>query len=56
MTHEKQEKQKKLTQDYANFLIEHEAARTQGKALGTFLEWQHNSDRTRVSEVHSGDK
>ena len=37
-------KQKKLNQDYANFLIEYEAAKTQGTALGTFLEWVHKND------------
>ena len=46
MTQDKQEKQKKLTQDYADFLREYEEAEKQGKALGTFLEWQHKIDRT----------
>jgi hypothetical protein len=51
MTQDKQVKQKKLTQDYTDFLIEHEVAKTQGKALGTFLEWQHKNDRVAVSKV-----
>jgi len=37
-------KQKKLNQDYANFLVEYEAAKSQGIALGTFLEWLHKND------------
>ena len=37
-------KQKKLNQDYANFLVEYEAAKAQGIALGTFLEWLHKND------------
>jgi len=48
MTQNKQEKQKKLTQDYADFLREYEEAEKQGKALGTFLEWQHKIDRASV--------
>ena len=37
-------KQKKLNQDYANFLVEYEAAKAQGIALETFLEWLHMND------------
>ena len=37
-------KQKKLNRDYANFLVEYEAAKSQGIALGTFLEWLHKND------------
>jgi len=40
----KSNKQKKLNQDYANFLVEYETAKTQGIALGTFLEWLHKND------------
>lgn len=46
MTQDKQEKQKKLTQDYAEFLAAFEQAQARGEALGTFLEWQHKIDRT----------
>lgn len=51
MTHDKQEKHKKLTQDYANFLVEYDEANNQGKALGTFLEWQHKIGRAPIVEV-----
>ena len=44
----KTQKQKKLTQDYADFLAEHEEARAQGVALGTFLEWVHKNNRAGV--------
>ena len=44
----KNEKQKKLNRDYADFLSEHEAAKAQGQALGTFLEWLHKNDRNGV--------
>lgn len=46
MTQDKQEKQKKLTQDYAEFLVAYEQAQARGEALGTFLEWQHKIDRS----------
>ena len=42
------EKQKKLNADYSEFLVEHEAAKAHGKALGTFLEWLHKNDRNGV--------
>lgn len=51
MGQEQQEKQKKLTQDYADFLVAYEAAAKEGKALGTFLEWQHKLDRSRPTKV-----
>lgn len=44
----KNEKQKKLNRDYADFLAEHEAVKAQGQALGTFLEWLHKNDRNGV--------
>ena len=52
----KTEKQKKLTQDYAEFLVDHEEAKAQGEALGTFLEWQHKNDRAGVTIVKRGEK
>lgn len=45
----KTQKQKKLTQDYADFLVEHEEAKAQGVALGTFLEWVHRNNRAGVT-------
>ena len=56
MPHDKQEKQKKLAQDYAEFLIQHEQAKAQGRALGTFLEWQHKHDRAHVAKPGHSDK
>ena len=51
----KSEKQKKLAKDYADFLVEFEAAKGQGIALGTFLTWVHKNDRSGVTVVmHNG--
>ena len=51
----KSEKQKKLAKDYADFLVEFEAAKGQGIALGTFLTWVHKNDRSGVTVVmHKG--
>ena len=44
----KKAKQQQLNQDYADFLTEHETAKEQGIALGTFLEWQHKNDRNGI--------
>jgi len=41
-------KQQQLNTDYADFLIESEAAKAQGEALGTFLEWRHKNDRDGI--------
>ncbi len=41
-------KKKKLSQEYAEFLIEYEAAKAQGKALGTFIAWRHANDRDGI--------
>ena len=49
-------KQKKLTQDYADFLAEHEEAKAQGVALGTFLEWVHKNNRAGVVLTRRSDK
>lgn len=53
MTQDKQEKQKKLTQDYAEFLVAYGQAQARGEALGTFLEWQHKIDRTSSSTLNT---
>lgn len=50
------EKQKKLTQDYADFVSAYQDAKSQGLALGTFLEWQHRNDRAGVTIAKRGDK
>ncbi len=52
----KTQKQKKLTQDYADFLAEHEEAKAQGVALGTFLEWVHKNNRAGVVLTKRSDK
>jgi hypothetical protein len=48
MTQEKRDKQKKLNQDYADFLVEHEAAKAQGKPIRGFIEWLHANDREGI--------
>jgi hypothetical protein len=45
----KTEKQKKLTQDHADFVIEYEAAKAKGIALGTFLAWRHAHNRDGIT-------
>ena len=45
------EKQKKLAQDYADFLVDEETAKQQGIALGTFLTLVHKNDRSGVTVV-----
>ena len=40
----KQEKQKALNRDYADFLVEYEAGRVQG----TFLAWMHETGRNGI--------
>ena len=42
------QKQMKTSKDHADFIVKHEAAKAQGKALGTFLEWLHENDRNGV--------
>ena len=44
----KKAKQQQLNQDYADFLVESEAAKAQGDPLGTFLEWQHKNGRNGI--------
>lgn len=41
-------KQKQLTRDYADFLVEYEAAKAKGIALGTFTAWRHANDRDGI--------
>jgi len=45
----KTEKQKRLTQDHADFVIEYEAAKAKGIALGTFLAWRHAHNRDGIT-------
>jgi hypothetical protein len=45
---EKQEKQKRLTQDFQDFLVEYEAAKARGEALGTFIAWRHENNRDGI--------
>ena len=45
---EKLEKQKRLTQDHADFLIEYEEAKTRGEAIGTFIAWRHQNNRDGI--------
>ena len=47
----KKAKQQQLNTDYADFLIEHETAKEQGEALGTFLEWRHKNDKNGIKIV-----
>jgi len=44
MPQDKQKKQQKLNQDYADFLVEYEAGRVQG----TFLAWMHETGRNGI--------
>lgn len=48
MTQDKQNKQKKLNQDYADFLVEYEAAIAQGKFIGGFIGWLHENGRNGI--------
>ena len=41
-------KQKQLTQDYADFLAEYEAAKQQGVSIGTFIAWRHANNRDGI--------
>ena len=52
----KKEKQKKLNQDYADYLVEYEAAKAQGKVLGGFIEWQHATGRIGIRIPSRGEK
>jgi len=49
-------KQKKLTQDYADYLAEYEESKALGKALGTFLEWVHKNNCAGVTIAKRGEK
>lgn len=42
------DKQEKLNQDYADFLVEHATAKAQGKSLGNFLSWIHATGRVQI--------
>lgn len=43
-----QEKTKQLTQDYADFLAEYEAAKARGEFIGTFIAWRHANNRDGI--------
>ena len=44
----KKAKQQQLNLDYADFLVESEAAKAQGNPIGTFIEWRHLNDRDGI--------
>ena len=48
MTQNKRSKQERLNTDYAEFLIESEAAKGQGNPIGTFIAWRHENDRDGI--------
>ena len=41
-------KRQQLTQDYADFLAEYEAARARGEQIGTFIAWRHANNRDGI--------
>lgn len=42
------DKQKQLTRDYSDFLVEYEAARERGETIGTFIAWRHENNRDGI--------
>ena len=50
------EKQKKLSQDYADYLVDYAAAKAQGIALGTFIAWRHANNRDGIKIPPRGEK
>ena len=48
MPQKKNEKQQKLNQDYADFLVEYDAAQAQGKFIGGFIGWMHETGRNGI--------
>lgn len=50
-----EQEQKKLGQDYADYLVEYEAAKAQGRAIGTFIEWQHLNNRVGIKITKRGE-
>ncbi len=53
MTPEQQ--QQKTGQDYADYRAEYEAAKAQGKAIGTFIEWQHSNNKIGIKIAKPGE-
>jgi hypothetical protein len=56
MTQEKQDKQQKLNQDYADFLVEYDAAMAQGTPIGGFIAWRHENNRDGIKIPQRADK
>jgi hypothetical protein len=56
MPQDKKDKQKALNQDYADFLVEYEAALAQGKHIGGFIAWRHENDRDGIKIPERKDK
>lgn len=49
------EQQQQVGQDYADYRAEYEAAKAQGKAIGTFIEWQHLNNRVGIKITKRGE-
>lgn len=56
MPQEKQKKQKALNKDYADFLIEYDAALAQGNPIGGFIAWRHENDRDGIKIPENREK
>ena len=56
MTQKQKDKQNALNQDYADFLIEYEAAIAQGNPIGGFIAWRHENDRDGIKIPESRGK
>ena len=55
MKQEQKEKQRRLNQDYADFLVEYEAAIARGRPIGGFIAWRHENDRDGIKiPTHRG--
>ena len=56
MKQEHKEKQRRLNQDYADFLAEYEPAMAQGRPIGGFIAWRHENDRDGIKIPERKDK
>ena len=56
MKQEQKEKQRRLNQDYADFLAEYELAMAQGRPIGGFIAWRHDIDRDGIKLPERKDK
>lgn len=45
-----------MGQSYADYLVEYEVAKSQNKALGTFIEWQHANNRIGIKVPKRGEE